>query len=410
MEGDSFMCIDFALMQVDVERLYNTIIELEGPKYPLDNMDALNKACEDIEKKFISYGIKTEIHEFHVKGMDETFKNIIAYVGDVSRGATLIGSHYDTVRNSPGANDNLSAVAVSLEVARVLSLLDNPPPVIFCVFSLEEGHPGIAKAIEDKLIKNRLLDEKFRPRSISFFRQRELINKERRKRMRKGLYPLEVLNQVKVECEGRLDSDGLFLMDTLIEVFSGYTSEYDAQQIQYPIGSFEFVEKMKKEKINVKEVIVYDCLGWIKDEDYSQKPLPISKLLLYFTKRHKISFRKQRGNYIGVIGSKSSDRVYKSFLKSCKKMEIDLPFIGVKLPLDFKALKKKYPDMLRSDHAAFWKEDIPGIFVSDMANFRSEYYHTAADVSAFLDYEALKKVAQATLKTILDNSGELHEG
>lgn len=50
----------------------------------------------------------------------------------------LIGAHYDSVPDSPGADDNASAVAALLEIGRILS--EHPPagPVILMGFALEE--------------------------------------------------------------------------------------------------------------------------------------------------------------------------------------------------------------------------------------------------------------------------------
>ena len=50
----------------------------------------------------------------------------------------VVGAHYDTVPETPGADDNGSAVAVLLELARRLA--DNPPkvPVRLVAFTLEE--------------------------------------------------------------------------------------------------------------------------------------------------------------------------------------------------------------------------------------------------------------------------------
>jgi len=396
------MNLNAILKEVNSENIYKTIIELEGPKYPLDNLEALNEACDYIFDKLQNYGIKTEIHEFYVAGMDVPFKNVIGYVGDISNGATLIGSHYDTVRDTPGANDNLSSVAVTLEIARILGKLENPPAVVFGIFTLEEGHPGIAKALEEKLIKNKLIDERFRPYNASFLKQRKFIVKERRKRVRLGQKPVDACISIKNECTEQLTPDGLIYLNILIDVYTHFYSISSEEKLEYPIGSYEFVEKMKSEKINIKQVIVYDCLGWIKEDDYSQHPLPINRFILQFAKRHKINLKKSKGNYIGVIGSKTSSKVFNAFLKNCKEIENDLPYLGVKIPLEFKDMKKKFPDMLRSDHAAFWKENIPGLFISDLANFRSDFYHTPADTSEHLDYDALKKVAEVTLKTVLE--------
>jgi Zn-dependent M28 family amino/carboxypeptidase len=50
-----------------------------------------------------------------------------------------------------------------------------------------------------------------------------------------------------------------------------------------------------------------------------------------------------------------------------------------------------FADSLRSDHAPFWKESIPTLFISDTANFRSELYHTPGDTHDKINYEALEK-------------------
>jgi hypothetical protein len=54
--------------------------------------------------------------------------------------ALVVGAHYDTVPGSPGANDNASAVAVLLELARLLA--DDAPPrgraIRFVAFVNEE--------------------------------------------------------------------------------------------------------------------------------------------------------------------------------------------------------------------------------------------------------------------------------
>ncbi len=50
----------------------------------------------------------------------------------------LVGAHYDSVPNSPGADDNASAVSALLEIGRCLK--KNPPagPVMLVAFALEE--------------------------------------------------------------------------------------------------------------------------------------------------------------------------------------------------------------------------------------------------------------------------------
>jgi Zn-dependent M28 family amino/carboxypeptidase len=60
----------------------------------------------------------------------------------------VVGAHYDTVPSTPGADDNASAVAVLLELARRLRQAKLKAPVLFAAFTLEEppayltGHRG----------------------------------------------------------------------------------------------------------------------------------------------------------------------------------------------------------------------------------------------------------------------------
>jgi hypothetical protein len=69
--------------------------------------------------------------------MREQVSNIIA--GDENPdGYYILGAHYDTVAGTPGADDNGSAVAVLLEVARLARTLTPPKPWAFIGFTCEE--------------------------------------------------------------------------------------------------------------------------------------------------------------------------------------------------------------------------------------------------------------------------------
>lgn len=61
----------------------------------------------------------------------------------------------------------------------------------------------------------------------------------------------------------------------------------------------------------------------------------------------------------------------------------------------------KTPDLSRSDHAPFWRENIPAIFISDSANFRYPHYHTGSDTVDQLDFDFMEKIAQTSLLTLI---------
>lgn len=54
-------------------------------------------------------------------------------------GAILVAAHYDTVLKSPGADDNASGVAVTLEVARLLGKIPTPRTLQLAFFDKEES-------------------------------------------------------------------------------------------------------------------------------------------------------------------------------------------------------------------------------------------------------------------------------
>lgn len=64
--------------------------------------------------------------------------NVVATPQQPEGPQIVVGAHYDTVPDSPGADDNASAVAVMLACARAVSTLSPRPPVVFVGFNREE--------------------------------------------------------------------------------------------------------------------------------------------------------------------------------------------------------------------------------------------------------------------------------
>jgi hypothetical protein len=105
--------------------------------YEIDKLDA---AGGYIEGEFIDIGLTVRRQEYEASGRSTA--NLIAHSAlfDPSKPAILLGAHYDTVKGTPGADDNASAVAVLLETARLMASrssarLEN---VFFVAFSTEE--------------------------------------------------------------------------------------------------------------------------------------------------------------------------------------------------------------------------------------------------------------------------------
>ena len=94
------------------------------------------KAAEDyVLQNFAAMGYAPRRQTFIY--MKEEVGNIIA--GDENPGGYyILGAHYDTVADTPGADDNASGVAVLLEVARLARRLPPPRPWAFIGFTCEE--------------------------------------------------------------------------------------------------------------------------------------------------------------------------------------------------------------------------------------------------------------------------------
>ncbi|PAT01128.1 hypothetical protein CI105_08335 [Candidatus Izimaplasma bacterium ZiA1] len=392
------------LDNVELENIYKTVLDLEGPRYPLDNMEQLNMTADYIIKKFESYGIEVEVQEFYVLGFVEPFRNIIGIIGDKNTEATIIGSHYDSVRNTPGANDNLSSVAVSLEVARLLSTLDNPPSVRIAVFTLEECNPGFRLQLERKMIEAGYYDRLGRYTSPIYKDYYQIISKTLRAQ---GLSFFELpkvykaaYEEIKVSQTKEVVNFFKVIYDTVLD----YDSKEESKTHYSKMGSFEYAKKIIEENIKISKIINMDTIGWIYTKENTQKVLPFPKEMLNLIELYKTEHNSTIGNFICVIGEKNSSEILQTFLKSCKLSEIEIPYLGIDIPLNFKDIAKMVPDTLRSDHAPFWEIGVPGIFISDSANFRSDFYHTGEDTYAHIDFYTLVKITKAVINTILNTS------
>ena len=98
----------------------------------------LCRAAEYIETQLRSFGYTPMRQTYDVAG--QTFYNIEAeHKGtDQPDRITIIGAHYDTAGSLPGANDNASGVAATLELARTFAAHPQSSTIRWVFFSNEE--------------------------------------------------------------------------------------------------------------------------------------------------------------------------------------------------------------------------------------------------------------------------------
>lgn len=120
------------LPQVDPDRLFQHVKALNFERYQVRDRD---RARRYLVKTLTEFGWKPQLQAF------EGGVNVFAQRPgtNANAGAILVDAHYDTVKGSPGADDNGSAIAATLEIARLLGSRSTQRPLWIALFDREEA-------------------------------------------------------------------------------------------------------------------------------------------------------------------------------------------------------------------------------------------------------------------------------
>jgi len=139
---------------VDAQRLEAHVRMLSQTLYPrsFDHPDKLDAAADYIRSELLKAGVQPEDQPVRVD--EATYRNVIARFGPKDGPLLVIGAHYDSHgfaaegakyakgyhlhTHTPGADDNASAVAGLLELARLLAASPPPVAVELVAYTLEE--------------------------------------------------------------------------------------------------------------------------------------------------------------------------------------------------------------------------------------------------------------------------------
>ena len=242
-----------------------------------------------ITKQLQSYGYQTQYQG--------EYDNILAFLPHRQKKPhILVGAHYDSVPQTPGADDNGSACAALLACAKAIADFAPQTPVFFVAFNREE--------------------------------------------------------------------DGL-------------------------MGSHDFVKNyLIKNKIKIAQAHILEMVGYCRHTPNSQKIPPGLPISIPNT-----------GNFLGIIGNKSSHALVDASLKKAKTYLPNFPVVGLKILF---GLEKFFPVLKRSDHAPFWEEKISALMWTDTAEFRNPNYHWLTDTPETLDYTFLRQVTQLLIACVLN--------
>ena len=262
------------------DRLLAHLQSLVGERHPITSRDRLSEVAAYLMAQFRHVGCAVTTHAF--PALNGIYENVIATVpGKHALPPLIIAAHYDTVEQSPGADDNASGLAVLLEVARSLCLAPPRRQTRFIAFCLEE---------EDLL------------------------------------------------------------------------------------GSRAYAASLRANGEEILGAIVLECVCYARTEPGSQQTPPHLPIAIPST-----------GDFLGVIGNEAS-RDLVTAIMSCGNATV--PSLKM-IPLTVPGKGELLPDTRRSDHAAFWDQELPAVMLTDTANFRNPHYHQPSDTIETLDLDFL---------------------
>ena len=166
------------------EHVENLSVEI-GDRH-LWNGDSLNRAADYIQSVFQQSGYSVELQTYSCYG--KRVSNLIVEKEGEEERAVVVGAHYDTVPGTPGADDNASAVAGLLELARLHKESPSKRRLIYIAFVNEEppcfGSHNMGSRVYAKHLKDRKtpVDVMIALEMIGYFRK-EPIQK----------YPLQLM-------------------------------------------------------------------------------------------------------------------------------------------------------------------------------------------------------------------------
>ena len=143
------------------------------------------------------------------------------------------------------------------------------------------------------------------------------------------------------------------------------------------MGSFRHASELARQRREVRLMVSLEMIGYFRDEPESQN-YPVSGLGLLYP---------DQGNFIAIVGA-FNDVSNMRRIKALFKGASDLPVESINAP-------SSVPGVDFSDHASYWRFDMPAVMVTDTAFLRNPNYHESGDTPDTLDYARMAKVVRA---------------
>jgi hypothetical protein len=227
--ADDLYDLDIQSVICDIDT--NTVLEklriIEGVRHRHSNPVHLENTKNYIEGLFLNYQLDTKRHSFSYDNYEAA--NIIGIkYGSEEDTTIIINGHFDTVPNSPGADDNASGVVGVLEAARILSRFNFKHTIRFIAFDLEElGYIGDEMYVEDVLSTNENIVGVFSLDMIGYYSDEPYSQSVPYPEILQILYPEEYNEFVQEEFKGN------FLLNMANESSGELISQFDSSAVKY---------------------------------------------------------------------------------------------------------------------------------------------------------------------------------
>lgn len=138
----------------------------------------------------------------------------------------------------------------------------------------------------------------------------------------------------------------------------------------------------------------FDAMGYADSTPRSQT-LPPGVDLLFAKQLAELEARDYRADFIALLADERAAPSAARALAHARRIE--LPALMLAIPSAMKN-EPALADIRRSDHASFWTHDVPALFFSDTAEFRTNTYHCKGrpDTADTVDVAFATKVVRAS--------------
>lgn len=158
-------------------------------------------------------------------------------------------------------------------------------------------------------------------------------------------------------------------------------------------GSTAHVEASLQRGEEVAAAMVLEMIGY-RDLRFGSQQLPQQAAQLLESAGATVP---DRGDFIAMVGDTAAGELVLALRDAAERLEPELPALPLVVPAG------ALGDAARSDHATYWRAGIPGIMITDTANFRNPHYHRPTDTPETLDLDFAAQAAEMVIAAVRDS-------